>query len=206
MTRTVMSVVVASARISAQVQAALIAYARLQADSYLDLRGLHFRLADMTGATDQAVLEPAKGLTDTAALLDAQRTAAGKFVFDAVAPVDAFDRTAQFSRIFDDIQALTDTSLASVASVKVDSFVAADAYASSTTQALLDLFASQDQPAFAHASPVADSAAWTDAYAGSVTKVSVDAWASADAGQVVSQGYADPSYFASVFVGESRTF
>jgi hypothetical protein len=97
---------------SVQIPVAAIDHIVLQVDAQVDVRGLHFQLADAFALVDTKTIAFGKALADAVALADAITTkGVGKSLADAVTMTDAFARTVQSQRTFADAVVMSDSGL-----------------------------------------------------------------------------------------------
>lgn len=169
-------------------KASTVSAAVMRADAVLDTRGLNPMVLELFAALDAATLALGKTVGDTTAILDVQQMDTGKSLQDALIAADTFTYTAQFQRAFDELQQILDL-VQSTVGKSVD-----------------DTTPVQDTSALTMAKGVNDSYSPVDTSSTSFDKRPADSSPITDTGTVVNQNYADPTYFAADYVGDSRTF
>jgi len=185
--------------------------------------------ADSAGVTDAVAFNVAKALADSATMADAQVFDITKLLQDGVAMNDAFDATDgsqwSFTKGVSNVVFIAEALAKTLSRPLTDSISLSDANTISLDKPLSDSFALVSATAFTLTLPKADSVSVADTPAKLVTKAPftdttsllsaislqpnkhlADNLGAGDSGSLRSQGYADFSYFAEDYVGDSRTF
>lgn len=185
--------------------------------------------ADSASVTDAAAFNVVKALADSATMADTRVFNITKLIRDGVAMNDAFDATDgsqwSFTKGVSNVVFVAEALVKTLTRPLADSFSLADARTVSFSKSLSDSFALVSATSISMALPKADAISVTDTPAKSITKAPfadttsllsaislqpnkhlADNLGAGDSGSLRSQGYADFSYFAEDYVGDSRTF
>lgn len=184
---------------------------------------------DSAGVTDAVAFNVAKALADSATTTDTQVFDITKLLQDGVAMNDAFDATDgsqwSFTKGVSNIVFVAEALAKTLSRPLADSVSLSDASTIAFDKALSDSFALVSVTSLSLELPKADTVSVSDTPAKLVTKAPftdttsllsaiflqpnkqlADNLGTGDSGSLRSQGYADFSYFAEDYVGDSRTF
>jgi hypothetical protein len=207
------SQVIPTAALAYTIPAADIAYIDLFLDIEIDNTGLFKYVGESVVLTDGRVMSFARTLSDTVSFPDSTAKDVSLSKSDSVSLSDTLSRLLIFIRLFNETVSLADA-LAIVTTFNrsfSENAAISDSRAFTFEKYLFDSFALNDLSdvngttiSFADFTNNVISA--SDARFLANSKLFQDALSLTDSGNLRSQNYCDPTYFAEDYVGESRTF
>ena len=219
------------AALSYAIPVTALSYIQLNATTYVDLTGKYKLITDSTVVLDSKVLTFGKALVEQAVVTDQKTFEVGKGLSDSVTFLEEFTAVIVFIREFTDSAGVTDAVAIEAIKGLVDAISTSDTQTFDTTKllqdgvAMNDAFDATDGSQWSFTKGVSNVVFVAESLAKALTKAPftddisllsaislqpnkhlADNLGTGDSGSLRSQGYADFSYFAEDYVGDSRTF